>query len=434
MAPASFITDRASPCAPGNPFTLASMTIERPPLIMGDNCAPASYLRVGDVRILIATDQYAPMVGGVPTVTGTLARGLAGRGHSVLVLAPSQGWRAATGADAASAVHYLGSVPWPFYAGARLARLPVRAVTRLLDAFAPEVVHAHSPLVLGCLARRRAERRGIPVVYTNHYLPVNVSPSFQPPGLAAAVYSCVVGFANRCAQVTAPSATALRLLRERGLRAPSRVISNGVDVTAYAPGPADDRLRTRYRLPRDRPLILSVSRLSPEKGITVLLDAAARLTRPAHLVIAGTGPQERRLRARAQRLGLAGRVTFPGYVPGADLPGLYRLADVFVTASQAELQGLTTMDAMASGLPVVAADACALRELVRHGGNGLLFRPGDAGQLAACLDALTGDRGRRARMAVQSLAIISGHDRQRVVTEWESLYATLAAGERERRS
>jgi glycosyltransferase involved in cell wall biosynthesis len=380
----------------------------------------------GTVRILIATDQYPPMVGGVPTVTRELAAGLAGRGHAVTVLAPGQGWRTAAELDAVTVKHYLGSVPWPFYAGARLARLQYRAVAAILDACLPDVVHVHSPLVLGRLARRWAARRGVPAVYTNHYLPVNVSPSYQPPGLDAVFYACVAGFANRCSQVTAPSATALRLLRERGLRAPSRVMSNGADVERYAPGPADERLRERYRLPRDRPLILSVSRLSPEKRIAVLLDAAARLTRPAHLIVAGTGPQQRRLRARAARLGLDGRVSFAGFVPDADLPGLYRLADAFAVASEAELQGLTTMDAMASGLPVVAADACALGELVCHGRNGFLFRPGDSGQLAARLDTLTGDPGLRARMAAESLRLIGEHDRRRWLAEWESLYASLA--------
>lgn len=379
------------------------------------------------VRILIATDQYAPMVGGVPTVTRALAAGLASRGHAVILLAPSPGWDTAAELDAVTVKHYLlGSVPWPLYAGARLARLPYRAVAAILDGFAPDVVHVHSPLVLGRLARRAAARRGTPVVYTNHYLPVNVSPGYQPPGLDAVFYSWVIGFANRCDQVTAPSATALRLLRGQGLRVPSRVVSNGVDLTRYAPGAADQKLRERYRLPRDRPLILSVSRLSPEKRIDVLLDAAARLTRPAHLVIAGTGPQQRRLRARAARLRLAGRVSFPGFVPDADLPGLYRLADVFAVASQAELQGLTTMDAMASGLPVVAADACAMGELVGHGRTGFLFRPGDPGQLAACLDTLTGDPALRARMAAEGLRVAGGHDLRRCLAEWESLYAALA--------
>jgi glycosyltransferase involved in cell wall biosynthesis len=120
-------------------------------------------------------------------------------------------------------------------------------------------------------------------------------------------------------------------------------------------------------------------------------------------------------------------VRFLGYVPGSDLAGLYRLADVFAITSEAELQSLTTMEAMATGLPVVAVDAYALGELVRHGHNGFLARPGHAAQVAAHLDLLCSDPCLRARMSAASLRIISGHERQRVLAEWESVYRMLAS-------
>jgi glycosyltransferase involved in cell wall biosynthesis len=380
------------------------------------------------MRIMIVTDQYAPMVGGVPTVTRTLARGLAGRGHAVALLAPSPGRRGRRGAEGRASVYFRGSLPWPWYDGMRLAWLPGRAGPGLLARFAPDVVHVHSPVTLGVTARRAAARLGLPVVYTNHYLPANVRPSRRPrpPGFDALFYSYVVRFSNRCTHVTAPSATALRLLRDRGLRVPSRVISNGVDLLSRPPGPADPGLAARYGLRPGRPLILSVSRLSPEKRVDVLLDAAARLTVDAQLAIAGAGPDEASLRARAGRLGLAGRVRFLGFVPDAELAGLYRLADVFALASEAELQSLATMEAMAAGLPVVAADACALGELVAHGRNGFLAAPGRADQIAAYLDVLAADPRLRDRMGTVSLQAVSGHERGRGLAEWESLYRLLA--------
>ncbi len=253
------------------------------------------------MRIMIVTDQYAPMVGGVPTVTRTLARGLAGRGHAVALLAPSPGRRGSRGAEGRASVYFRGSLPWPWYDGMRLACLPGRAAQGLLTRFAPDVVHVHSPVTLGVTARRAAARLGLPVVYTNHYLPANVRPSRRPrpPGFDALFYSYVVRFSNRCTHVTAPTATALRLLRDRGLRVPSRVISNGVDLPVRPPGPPDAGLAARYGLHPGRPLILTVSRLSPEKRVDVLLDAAARLTVDAQLAIAGTGPDEAGLRDRA---------------------------------------------------------------------------------------------------------------------------------------
>jgi glycosyltransferase involved in cell wall biosynthesis len=218
----------------------------------------------------------------------------------------------------------------------------------------------------------------------------------------------------------------LDLLRDRGLRTASEVVSNGVDLARFSPGPAQDVLRRRYQLPAGQPVILSVGRLSGEKRLDVLLAAARRLTRPATLVIAGTGAQESLLRRRAAQHNQAGKVVFTGHVPDADLPGLYRLADVFAIASESELQSLAAMEAMATGLPVVAADACALPELVRHDRNGFLFPPGRADLLAGYLDLLVADPQLRDRMSAESLRIAGRHARSDTLARWEALYRMLA--------
>ena len=257
----------------------------------------------------------------------------------------------------------------------------------------------------------------------------------------AAFYGFVTGFANRCNLVTAPTATALRLLREHGLRVPSQAVSNGVDLERFSPGARDAALRSRYALPADRPVIVSVGRLSPEKRADVLIAALARLADSDSdsdgtgagagggapvLALAGTGPEDTRLRSLARHYGVADRVRFLGFVPDDDLPGLYRLADVFAIASQAELQSLATMAAMASGLPVVAVDAGALAELVHAGENGFLARPGRAGEVADCLGLLCRDPGLRARMGKASARIIADHDRHLLLARWESIYRGLA--------
>jgi glycosyltransferase involved in cell wall biosynthesis len=434
--------------------------------------------RVGELRVLIVTDQYEPMVGGVPTVTRELARGLAERGHAVEVLAPSATGHSATGRSAAAddpggrlTVARRGSVRWPWYEDQRLGLLGRAAAGQLIGGFAPDVVHIHSPLTLGAAARSAARRRRVPVVYTNHYLPANVHPTADrataratarvrpaAPGdpavgsttpatrvsaatraTAAAVagaagalfdvgfYGYLTGFANRCDRVTAPTATALLLLRDHGLSAPSQVVSNGIDLDVYSPGPPDESLRRRYALPAGRPLILSVGRLSPEKRADVLIEAlAAQDVADTVLVVAGSGPDEGRLRELAARRGVSERVRFLGFIPGTDLPGLYRLADVFAIASEAELQSLVTMEAMASGLPVVAVNAGALGELVHAGENGFLARPGRAADVAGSLDLLCRDAELRARMSKSGLRIIADHDRHRLLARWESIYSALA--------
>jgi glycosyltransferase involved in cell wall biosynthesis len=235
-----------------------------------------------------------------------------------------------------------------------------------------------------------------------------------------------VHFCNRCEYVTSPTSTALNLLYEHGLRAPARAISNGIDLSHFCPGPRDEALRARLNLPADRPLILSVNRLSPEKRIDVLIEAMSKMRIPAHLAIASTGPAEEELRAKVDELHLHDRVSFLGFVSDIDLVPLYRLADIFGIASEADLQSLTTMNALACGLPVVAADAYALPELVHHGQNGFLFKPGNSDELAVYLDRLAADEQLRQDMSAQSLAIIAPHDRVRVLEEWEALYRRLA--------
>jgi glycosyltransferase involved in cell wall biosynthesis len=400
---------------------------------------------------MIVTDQYEPMVGGVPTVTAELARGLSERGHAVAVIAPSPSGHSTSGHSTSArgtvpggtlAVDYRGSLPWPWYEGQRLGFLPPRAAARAIAAFVPDVLHLHSPLTLGLAARRAARRADVPVIYTNHYLPLNVWPGMAAgsPATAAArirsrtreaaFYGFVTGFANRCDHVTAPTMTALRLLREHGLRVPSQAVSNGVDLDRFSPGDGDEALRSRYALPAGRPVIVSVGRLSQEKRADVLIAAMSRLGGGDEdgpvLALAGTGPDAARLRSLSRRYGVADRVRFLGFVPDDDLPGLYRLADVFAIASQAELQSLATMAAMASGLPVVAVDAGALAELVRPGENGFLARPGRAREVADCLGLLCRDPGLRARMARASARIIGEHDRHRLLARWESIYRGLA--------
>jgi len=399
--------------------------------------------RAGELRVLIVTDQYEPMVGGVPTVTRELARGLAERGHAVQVLAPSTTGRSAT-AGGRLTVARRGSVRWPWYEDQRLGFLGRTAAGELIAGFAPDVVHIHSPLTLGAAARSAARRRRVPVVYTNHYLPANVHPTADRADRDKAVrraastaagalfdvgfYGYLTGFANRCDRVTAPTATALMLLRDHGLRAPSQVVSNGIDLDVYSPGAADESLRRRYALPAGRPLILSVGRLSPEKRADVLIEAvAAQEEADTVLALAGSGPDEGRLRDLAVRRGVAERVRFLGFIPGTDLPGLYRLADLFAIASEAELQSLVTMEAMASGLPVVAVNAGALGELVHPGENGFLARPGRAADVAGSFDLLGRDPQLRARMSKSGLRIIADHDRHRLLARWESIYSALAA-------
>lgn len=383
------------------------------------------------MHIMIVTDQYPPMIGGVPTVTHNLALDFVERGHQVWVVAPSYGMRDARRLEQGVRVYRFSSFEWPSYKELRIPFLPFMPVRNLIKKCEPDIIHIHSPVVLGNIAQLLAGGLRKPVIATNHYLPINMSRSLTSDSLIGkhfsnVSYSYLVNFCNRCEYVTAPTMTALQLLYDHGLRAPAKAISNGIDLTKFTPGERDPSIRQRFKLPDDKQLILHINRLSEEKRVNVLIDAVAKMRSNAHVALVSTGPAEAELRAQVAQLGIEDRVSFLGYVREADLLALRRSSDIFVIPSEADLQSLATMEAMACGLPVVAANAYALPELVHHEKNGFLFKRGDSDDMAYYMDVLLEDAELRAHMGAESLKIIAKHDRIQVLDQWEEIYHRLS--------
>jgi glycosyltransferase involved in cell wall biosynthesis len=383
------------------------------------------------MRIMIVTDQYPPMVGGVPSVTHGLAVDFANRGHQVWVVAPSYGARDIRRMEQKVRVYRFSSFEWPTYKELRIPFLPFVPVRNLIKRSDPDIIHIHSPIVLGNIAQLLAGGLRKPVVATNHYLPINMSRSLSADPLfgkpfSSITYSYLVNFCNRCEYVTAPTTTALNLLYEHGLHAPAAAISNGIDLQKYSVGERNPQILQQFGLPEDRPLILHVNRLSEEKRVNILLDAVAQMKTDAHIALVSSGPAEAELRAQVEALRIGDRVSFLGFVRDEDLLELRRSSALFVIPSEADLQSLATMEAMACGLPVIAANSYALPELVHHEENGLLFTPGASDELAADMDLLLADADRLASMGQKSLEIISEHDRLKVLGIWEDLYRRLS--------
>lgn len=383
------------------------------------------------MHIMIVTDQFPPMIGGVPTVTHDLSIDLVQRGHQVWVTAPSYGMRDARRLEQGVRVYRFSSFEWPAYKELRIPFLPFMPMRNLIKKSEPDIIHIHSPVVLGNIAQILAGGLRKPVIATNHYLPINMSRSLTADPLIGkhfsnVTYSYLVNFCNRCEYVTAPTKTALKLLYDHGLRAPAKAISNGIDLTKFTPGSPDPAIRKRYNLPEDKPLILHINRLSEEKRVNVLIDAVAKMHSNAHVALVSTGPAEQELRAQVAQLNIENRISFLGYVPDAELLALRHSSELFVIPSEADLQSLATMEAMACGLPVVAANAYALPELVHHEKNGFLFNGGDSSTMAHYMDILVADPDLRRRMGNESLKIIAKHDRMQVLDEWEEIYHRLS--------
>jgi 1,2-diacylglycerol 3-alpha-glucosyltransferase len=377
------------------------------------------------VRIGLVTDLYFPWIAGPSVLLRNLGYGLAAEGHSVSLLAPSATGMPGTENDGPVEVTRIATRAVPFGHEMRSALWPVRAVSEWLQRTQPDVVHAHHPFPISASAILLARRRGIPVAATNHTIPDcslfgirQLGPGYR---LANFAFGRWIAFLmSKCSDVAVPTDTAADALRKLGYRAPITIVSNGVDTDRFSPGPVASELRSRLGLD-ERPVILYTGRLDAEKQMGVWLRAAARLSAraPAQFVVGGNGSDRAHLESLATEIGLSNDVRFPGFVSDEEHPDLYRLADVYFITSPVELQSISTLEAMASGLPVVAVRAGALPELVRDGENGFLVEPEDDRQAAECLASLVTNDEKRLAYGSASRRIALGHDLRQSVKAYE---------------
>ena len=378
------------------------------------------------IRVLIAADTFAPDVNGAARFAERLAAGLVARGHEVQIMAPAASRKHGSWTEMhegqAMVVHRLHSWRWYPHDWLRFA-LPwlIRGESRrILDSFHPDVVHFQSHINVGRGVSIEAAKRNIRLVGTNHFMPENmVKFSLVPVGLQDRVIKAAWRAARRtfgrAAAVTTPTRRAAQFLEKYTGLTGVYAISCGIDADNYAPNFE----------PRTENRILFVGSVTGEKQIDVLLQAAALLSADldAQIEIVGGGDQKRNLEHLADTLGIRSRVTFTGYVTDDELRAAYSRATVFAMPSVAELQSIATMEAMASGLPIVAADAMALPHLVHDEANGYLFKPSDAQDLADKLTVvLTAPPDRLAELKRESLKLIAAHDIKRTLNTFVCLY------------
>jgi len=401
------------------------------------------------VRIALVCQSYPPMVSGAAIVAWRLAEGLARRGHAVLVIAASDRGPAYVTETGSLRVARLRAWPNPFRVGQRAVLFPRRAVAAELRAFQPDVVHAHDPVSVGLASLLEARALKRPGVLTIHQLPWFVS-AYLPAwarGLPSLIEPLLWRYsrwlAGRVDALITPSRTIAEIVRAQLAGSPAGdpiPISNGVDLERFSPAPAfpDEAvvLRRKYGLDPQLPVLLHVGRLDADKRPDLAVRAAAAALRavPAQLLVAGDGRLRPALEKLCGELGLAGRVRFPGYLPvTGDLPGVFRLATAFVTASEVEIQSSVVLEAAASGLPVVAVRASSMPEYVDDGRTGYLVAPRAVDALGERLARLVRDPALARTLGQAARTLAERHHPAATLDEHEAVYRRLAAAADARR-
>jgi glycosyltransferase involved in cell wall biosynthesis len=376
------------------------------------------------------------MISGAALVAQRLAVGMAARGHTVLVMAASDRRHAYTVSANGLKIARLRSLPNPMRVGQCFVLRPRTEIAAQMRAFHPDVIHLQELLNTAICGTRIARALDIPVALTIHQLPWFASlcaPAL--PGLRQGIETCLWAYGGwlmrQCHTTITPSYTIADFVCAHTGRRPE-VISNGVDLGRFTPSPAfpgeSETLRRKYGLHPELPVIIHVGRIDVDKQVNLVIRAAARAMRSvnAELLVVGDGRRRAAVIRLSEKLGIREQSHFPGFVPPrGDLPGLYRLASVFITASEIETQGLVLLEAAATGLPAVAVRAAAIPEAIEDGITGYLAAPGDVDAIADRLVWLLQNPIQARKMGQAGRAKMDYHSLESSFDTHEWLYRSL---------
>lgn len=344
---------------------------------------PLSTSPTGTLRIGFFSESFHPVQNGVTTSMLTLLAELRAQNHHVVVFAPANQQQREPETNVLRFPSFVSvfnreyPLAYPF--------LPRLALAPYFNRLKLDIVHTHTPFVLGLTGANLALSRGVPLVTTfhtlysqySHYVP------FLPDAVTQSLLEHYLPwYYNRCAEIICPSEVAARTLRAMGVARPIEVIPTGVPLPPASEIDAEARQRTRAKLgvAADTPLLLYAGRLAKEKNLAWLLEVFAQVRArvpESRLALAGGGPFLEELQGMAETRALGDSVLFLGPTPRREMDALYAAADAFCFPSPSETQGLVIGEARAAGAPCVVVDAGGAPETVREGEDGFRIPPDD---------------------------------------------------------
>jgi len=339
------------------------------------------------LRIALVTETFPPEVNGVAMTIGRMLDGLLARGHQVQLARPRQHGAERPRNTAQLEELLLPGVPLPRYQGLRAGLPAGRALGRAWRRWRPDLVHVVTEGPLGWSALAQARRMRLPATSDFHTNFHNYSSHYGVGFLRHIIGDYLKGFHNRALCTFVPTRQLRAQLQGEGYRE-LEVVARGVDTRLFNPARRSAELRRQWGVEDGDLVVAYVGRIAPEKNLPLVLSAfaAMRARGPrARLLIVGDGPERARLQRRYPEH------VFAGMRIHEDLACHYASADVFLFPSVTETFGNVTIEAMASGLAIVAFDYAAAHEHIEHGENGLLAPMGEESAFARVATDLIAD-------------------------------------------
>ena len=327
------------------------------------------------LKIVIVTETWPPEINGVALSLLQLCKGLQKQGHKILLIRPQQKQRCTQFVPNKECLVLAQSIPR--YPTLKFGWPQFLKVSHAIEDFEPDVVHIVTEGPLGLATLQVAKNKKIPISSGFHSAFQDFSRFFDLAFLVKPIQRYLCWFHNNTQLTCVPSQDTAHSLQALGVNCPIAVVGRGVDVECFHPQYASAQLRRRWGADDQTTVLLYVGRLSPEKEVDVIIQAYIALQKSNQqktlLVIVGDGPEATKLK----HLSAQNKVIFTGSLSGTRLSEAYASADVFVFASQVETFGNVVLEAMASGLAVVAYDRACAHQYVKHQQSGWLCTVGD---------------------------------------------------------
>ena len=374
------------------------------------------------MRIGFFTDGFLPQPNGVATSVFESAKELERRGHEVWIIAPSYpGY-----IDKSLNVIRLTSLKVFKEPEIRLAlNLPDKAMRKVLS-MDFDVIHGHSGGIVTLMGWEVARAKNIPFVVTYHTLWNRYTHYFLKGKVITPkmVERATKIFGNQIDFLIAPTGRVEQELASYGVKKPIKIVPSGINIDKFKEGKGG-YLRTRLNLKKE-PILLFVGRLGREKSVDFLIKSFKHVltSEPkSHLVIVGEGPDKKKLQRQSLRLGVSKNTHFLGHIDNSEIHKIYKDASVFVFSSTTETQGLVVLEALASGVPVVAIDDPAY-ECVEDGRNGFLVKK-DPKEFAKMVLTILNSKELREKMSEYAKSSVEKFSVKSTVDLLESVYYEL---------
>lgn len=408
------------------------------------------------MKVLYFTDTFIPKIDGVAISIRNFTELLVPLGYEFLICCPRYGEDDPMSLGDKIQIERFPSGYLPSYPEIKVVFPSPQRIKKILREYLPDLVHIHTPGLMGLYGVNATERYGIPTIGTYHTLmseqdmyvslyrllkldklfskinrfekKLTIKDLLKVEKLEGfnirkkIILKIVNNLYDRCDIIVSPSHLIKKQLIEFGLKKPIAVISNGMDLKRFQ-GKVKE-------LNTEAPKLLHVGRISYEKNCDIIIKAFAKIVESipkATLTIIGDGPAIPSLKKLVETLKIQDKVFFTGFIPNTELHNHYPQYDVFLTASTMETQGLVILESISCGLPAVGVDSYAIPELIHHEKNGYIAKPFAIDEIAEWTVKLLKDPTTYKKFSEESIRIASSHDIHKCVQQMDELYKTIGA-------